>query len=194
MAAPEILLARHGETQWSLSGQHTGTTDLPMTDNGREQARALGARLRERDLAAVLSSPMSRALETCRLAGLADRCEERPDLVEWEYGDYEGITTAEIRETVPGWTVWTHSTPGGESPEQVGARVDRVIDELAGAEGDVAVFAHGHVLRVLGARWIGLEAQNGAKLALSTATLSILGWEREQRVIRLWNDSSHLPG
>ena len=192
MPTAEVLLARHGETQWSLGGQHTGLTDIPLTETGRRQAEALGSRLGDRTLAAVFTSPLSRASETCRLAGLGDRCTERPELLEWDYGLYEGKTTAEIRETVPGWTVWTHPTPEGETAAQIGARVDGMIEELAAAEGDVALFAHGHVLRVLGARWIGLPPESGALLALNTATLSILGWERKQRVIRLWNDSSHI--
>jgi probable phosphoglycerate mutase len=192
MAAPEILLARHGETEWSAGGRHTGRTDIPLTDEGRRQAVKLGDRLRGRELALVLSSPLERALETCRLAGLEDRAELRPELMEWDYGSYEGLTTPEIRESVPGWTVWTHPTPGGETAAEVGARVDRVVEEVAALEGDAAVFAHGHLLRVLGARWIGLPPESGALLALSTATLSTLGWEREQRVVRLWNDGSHL--
>ena len=193
MPSAEILLARHGETEWSVSGQHTGLTDVPLTETGRRQAEALGVRLRDRRLEAVFTSPLSRASETCRLAGLGDRCAEHRDLLEWDYGEYEGKTTPEVRETLPGWTVWTHPTPGAETAAQVGARVDRVIEELADVAGDVALFAHGHVLRVFGARWIGLPPESGALLALNTATLSILGWERERRVIRLWNDSSHLP-
>ena len=193
MPTAEVLLARHGETEWSLGEQHTGLTDIPLTETGRRQAEALGSRLGDRTLAAVFTSPLSRASETCRLAGFGDRCTERPELLEWDYGLYEGKTTAEIRETVPGWTVWTHPTPEGETAAQVGARMDGMIEELAAAEGDVALFAHGHVLRVLGARWIGLPPESGALLGLNTATLSILGWERERRVIRLWNDSSHIP-
>ena len=193
VATPEILLARHGETEWSTASRHTGRTDIPLTDEGRLQARRLGERLRDRVLTRVLVSPLERALETCRLAGLGGQAEIRPELMEWDYGDYEGLTTADIRETVPGWTVWTHPTPEGETAAQVGARMDGMIEELAAAEGDVALFAHGHVLRVLGARWIGLPPESGALLGLNTATLSILGWERERRVIRLWNDSSHIP-
>lgn len=192
MPAPEILLARHGETEWSESSRHTGLTDIPLTDEGREQARLLGERLRGRTLTRVLASPLRRAQETCRLAGLEGEAEIRPELMEWDYGEYEGLTTAEIRDTVPGWTVWTHPSPGGETAAQVGARVDRVVKDLAAVEGDAAVFAHGHVLRVLAARWIGLEPHNGALLALSTATLSVLGWERERKVVRLWNDGGHL--
>ena len=192
MPISEILLVRHGETEWSLSGQHTGLTDIPLTEAGRRQAEALGRRLSDRSIESVLTSPLGRASETCRLAGFGGRCTERAELVEWAYGEYEGMTTAQIRETVPGWTVWTHPSPGAETTEEIGARVDGVIEELTSAEGNVAVFAHGHVLRVLGARWIGLAPEQGALLALSTGTLSVLGWEHERRVIRLWNDSSHL--
>ena len=192
MAAHQIYLARHGETEWSLSGQHTGTTDIPLTDAGRRHARALGDRLRDGEFAAVFSSPLSRALETCRLAGFGDRCVERREIVEWNYGEYEGMTTPEIRETVPGWTVWTHETPGGETAAEVGARCDAMIDELLQIDGDAVLFAHGHVLRVFGARWIDLPPEQGARLALSTGTLSVLGWERDNRVIRLWNDGSHV--
>ena len=192
MEGHEIYLARHGETEWSLSGQHTGTTDIPLTDNGRRHAEALGTRLEGRQFAAVFSSPLGRALETCRRAGFGERCVERPELVEWNYGEYEGVTTEEIRKTVPGWTVWTHHTPGGETPAEVGARCDAVIEELLEVDGDVAVFAHGHILRVLGARWIDLPPEHGARLALSTGTLSVLGWERDNRVLELWNDGSHV--
>jgi len=165
---------------------------LPLTDEGRTQARRLGERLRGQNLTRVLASPLQRALETCRIAGLGAHAEIRPELMEWDYGEYEGLTTREIRQTVPGWTVWTHPTPGAETAAQVGSRVDRVVEDLAALEGNAAVFAHGHVLRVLAARWIGLEPAHGALLALSTATLSVLGWERERRVVRLWNDGAHL--
>jgi len=192
MAAPQILLARHGETEWSATKKHTGLTDIPLTATGRRQAELLGARLRGRDFALVVSSPLGRALETCRLGGLGDRVEVRDALLEWDYGEVEGITTAEIRETVPGWTVWTHPVPGGETAAQVAARVDPLVEELADLDGDAAVFAHGHVLRVLAARWLGLAPEQGALLALDTGTLSALGWERERRVVRLWNDGGHL--
>ena len=192
MAAPQILLARHGETEWSVSKKHTGLTDIPLTSTGRRQAEALGSRLRGCDLELVLSSPLGRAFETCRLAGLGDRAQVRDALVEWDYGDLEGLTTAEIRESVPGWTVWTHPVPGGETAQQVAARVDPLVEELAVLGGDAAVFAHGHVLRVLTARWLGLPPEHGALLALDTGTLSALGWERERRVVRLWNDGGHL--
>lgn len=192
MADTEILLARHGETEWSRDMRHTGHSDIPLTETGREQARALGPRLSALDFALVLISPLSRAAETCALAGLGDAAIEEPDLVEWDYGEYEGLTTNEIRRSVPGWTVWDGGLPGGENAEEVGARVDRVIVRLLEADGPCAVFAHGHLLRVLGARWMGLPAESGALLALSTATLSGLGHERERRVLTLWNDGSHL--
>jgi probable phosphoglycerate mutase len=192
MANPEIFLARHGETEWSLNGRHTGTTDIPLTDNGRRHAEALGARLRGREFAAVFTSPLVRAVDTCKLAGLGDGAVVRPELSEWDYGEYEGRTTADIRETVPGWTVWSHESPGGETPEQVGARCDALIEELVQVDGDVACFAHGHILRVLGARWMGVAPEKGANLALSTGTLSVLGWERVNRTLRLWNDGSHI--
>jgi probable phosphoglycerate mutase len=188
----EIMLARHGETEWSASGRHTGHTDVPLTDTGREQARALGGRLAERSFELVLSSPLRRAHETCELAGLGDRALLRDDLREWDYGAYEGLTTAQIREREPGWTVWTHPVVDGESVERLGVRADRVISELADPSGDCVVFAHGHILRVLAARWLGLPPADGALLSLATATLSALGYERERRVVRLWNDGSHL--
>ncbi|MBA2794153.1 MAG: histidine phosphatase family protein [Thermoleophilaceae bacterium] len=192
MANPEIFLARHGETEWSLNGRHTGTTDIPLTDNGRRHAEALGARLRGREFAAVFTSPLARAADTCKLAGLGGAAEVRHELMEWNYGEYEGRTTADIRETVPGWTVWSHGSPGGESAAEVGARCDALIEELVEIEGNVACFAHGHILRVLGARWMGIAPEKGANLALSTGTLSVLGWERVNRTLALWNDGSHI--
>ncbi len=187
MDRSEIVLARHGETEWSRTLKHTGLTDVPLTENGRIQAKALAGRLAEREFSRVLTSPLSRAIDTCELAGLANGAERRQELIEFDYGEYEGITTAEIRKTVPGWTVWTHGSKGGETAAEVGARLDPVVEELRSAEGDVAVFAHGHVLRVLAARWIELEPEEGARLALGTGTLNVLGWERETPVIRLWN-------
>ena len=184
----EIVLIRHGETEWSVSGQHTGNTDIPLTDAGRGQAEALGRRLSAWSFARVLSSPLSRALETCRLAGLGDRAEVTDDLREWDYGDYEGRRTVDIREDRPGWTVWTGGVPGGETVEEVGRRADRVLEQVRSAGGDVALFAHGHLLRVIGARWMDLPPALGARLGLSTATLSVLGWERETAVIHRWND------
>jgi len=190
----EVVLARHGETEWSLSGKHTGRTDVPLTENGIAHAQALGRRLAGRRFAAVFTSPMSRAAETCRLAGLGEGAEVRHELLEWDYGEYEGVTTAEIRERRPGWLLWRDGCPGGETADQVGARVDRLVEEARAIESDVALFAHGHVLRVLAARWVGLPPQAGGLLYLSTATLSALGYEREVPVIRLWNDGSHLGG
>jgi broad specificity phosphatase PhoE len=184
---PEAVLVRHGETEWSRTGRHTGRTDLPLTDAGRRNAEVLRASLSARPFALVLTSPLSRAVETCRLAGLGDSAETREELLEWDYGDYEGLTTAEIRERRPDWNLWRDGCPGGESPDDVAARVDRVIAEVRRADGDVALFAHGHVLRVLAARWIELGPEGGARLVLATATLSVLGWERETAAVRLWN-------
>jgi broad specificity phosphatase PhoE len=183
---PEIILVRHGETEWSRAGKHTGRTDVPLTDEGRDEASALGASLRGRHFALALTSPLSRAVESCRLAGLGEVAQERVDLMEWDYGAYEGRTTTEIREERPDWTLWREGVPGGESAADVGARADRVIAELRAA-GDAAVFAHGHLLRVLAARWLGLEPEGGRFFALDTATISALGYERETEVIRLWN-------
>ena len=183
----EIVLARHGETEWSRDGRHTGRTDVPLTEQGRRQAQVLRDALAEWTFVKVLSSPMERALETCRLAGLADSATTTDDLLEWDYGDYEGITTAEIRETRPDWYLWRDGCPNGEDAAAVGERADRVIAEIEAVEGAVALFAHGHLLRVLAARWLGLGPEAGALLALSTATLSVLGYERETRVVRRWN-------
>ncbi len=180
---------RHGATTWSAGGKHTGATDVPLTDAGRAAARALAVLLRHRTFTQVLTSPMQRAVETCALAGLAEHARVVDDLSEWNYGDYEGRTTAEIRAERPGWTIWRDGCPGGENASQVGTRADRVIESLRRAEGDVIVFAHGHLLRVLAARWIGLPPVGGALLALDTATLSVLGWESEQAVVRRWNES-----
>ena len=184
--ATEIVLVRHGETEWSRDGKHTGQTDVPLTDVGRGQAEALGAALRGRDFARVLSSPRSRARETARLAGYHD-VEERDELVEWDYGEYEGRTTPEIREERPGWTLWRDGVPDGETAEEVAIRVDRLLDELRETDGAVLVFAHGHLLRVMAARWIGLEPEVGRLFALDPATLGVLGFERETPVIRMWN-------
>ena len=183
----EVVLARHGETEWSRDGRHTGRTDIPLTENGRAQALALREALAEWRFVRVLSSPLERALETCRLAGLGEQVETTEDLLEWDYGDYDGVTTAEIRESRPGWNLWRDGCPGGETAADVGRRVDRLIAGIEGADGDVALFAHGHLLRVLAARWVGLGPEAGALLALNTATLSALGYERETRVVRRWN-------
>jgi broad specificity phosphatase PhoE len=183
----EIVLVRHGETEWSRDWRHTGRTDIPLTEAGREQAKVLRAPLSDWKFARVYSSPLSRARDTCELAGLGDRAELTEALLEWDYGEYEGITTKEIREKRPDWFLWRDGCPGGETAEEVGARVDPLIAELKRAEGDVALFAHGHILRVLAARWLGLPPQDGKLLALSTARLSVLGYERETEVIRRWN-------
>ena len=183
----EIVLARHGETEWSRDLRHTGRTDIPLTDKGRSQAELLRDSLAGRPFERVLSSPLDRAVETCRLAGVGERAELTDDLLEWDYGEYEGITTAQIREGRPGWYLWRDGCPGGETAADVGRRVDRVIAELEGLEGDAAVFAHGHVLRVLAARWLRLGPESGALLKLDTGTLSALGWERETRVVTRWN-------
>ena len=184
---PEVDLVRHGETEWSRTGKHTGRTDIPLTDNGRRKAEVLRPLLAGRRFARVLTSPLSRAAETCRLAGLGEAAEKRDELLEWDYGDYDGLTTPEIREQRPDWRLWRDGCPGGETPDEVAARVDRLIDEVKGLDGDAALFAHGHVLRVLSARWIELGPEWGARLVLGTATLSVLGWERETRAVRLWN-------
>jgi probable phosphoglycerate mutase len=184
---PEVWLMRHGETEWSVAGRHTGSTDVPLTDAGRAAARRIGTLLAAQSFAAVCTSPMARARETCELAGLAADAVLVDDLREWDYGDYEGMTTAAIREARPGWTVWQDGCPGGETAVDVAARVDRVIALLLEYDGAVAVVGHGHCLRVLAARWVGLAAADGARIALDTATMSRLGWEREQQVIRTWN-------
>ena len=189
MPAPslQLVLIRHGETEWSRDGRHTGRTDLPLTERGRDEAERVRPLLDAYSLARVLSSPLSRALETCRLAGLGDRAEQRDELLEWDYGEYEGMTTAEIHETSPEWVLWRDGCPQGEQPVDVGARADRLLGELAGTEGDVAVFGHGHMLRVLTARWLSLEPAGGARFVLDTGTLSVLGWEHDWHAIRTWN-------
>jgi broad specificity phosphatase PhoE len=184
---PEAVLVRHGETEWSRTGKHTGRTDVPLSDAGRRNAEVLRASLTARPFARVFTSPLSRARETCRLAGLGDSAEIRDELLEWDYGEYEGLTTPEIRERRPDWNLWRDGCPGGEAPGDVAARVDRLIAEVQQVDGDVALFAHGHVLRVLAARWIELGPEAGARLVLATATLSVLGWERETAAVRLWN-------
>jgi broad specificity phosphatase PhoE len=184
----EVVLVRHGETEWSRDGRHTGRTDIPLTERGRLQAQAVGAALGGREFALVLTSPLTRAAETCRLAGFGDRAEKRDELKEWNYGDYEGRTTPEIREERPRWSLWRDGAPGGETSAEVGSRVDGVIAEARSAAGDVLLFAHGHLLRVLAARWLGLKPAEGRLFALDPATLSILGYERETPVIRLWNE------
>lgn len=184
---PEIVLVRHGETEWSRDGRHTGRTDVELTAAGRREAEALGEILGSWRFRLVLTSPLRRALETCRLAGLGDVAISTEDLLEWDYGVYEGRRTLEIREERPGWSLWNDGVPGGEADADVGARADRVVARLREAGGDCALFAHGHVLRVLAARWLGLEPAQGRLFVLDTATLGVLGYEREQAVIRLWN-------
>ena len=181
------MLARHGETEWSRTGKHTGSTDVPLTDEGRVQAELLGTSLAGIAFERVYTSPLSRAAETCRLAGLGEASEVRDELLEWDYGEYEGHTTAEIREGRPDWLLWRDGCPAGESAADVGARVDRLLAALDGVDGAVALFAHGHLLRVLAARWLGLPPQDGGLLKLDTATVSVLGWEREVAVVRRWN-------
>ena len=188
-----IWLIRHGETEWSLSGQHTGSTDIPLTDIGAERARLLKGHMENHQFNAVLTSPLQRAQETCRLAGYGDHAEITDDLLEWDYGQYEGKTTAEIQETVPGWSLWTHPCPGGETGEQVATRVQRVIDRAIDIGGDVACFAHGHVLRVLIATWLEMNPQSAKYFALGTASLTILGHEHDYRVLRVLNEQWHLP-
>lgn len=184
---PEVVLVRHGETEWSRELKHTGRTDIPLTEDGRRQAGAVGTALQGRRFELVLTSPLVRAAESCRLAGFGDVVRERDELREWDYGAYEGRTTIEIRQEIPGWTIWRGAVPEGETIDEVAARVDRVIAELRDVQGDTLLFAHGHVLRVLTARWLGLEPQAGALFALDPATISVLGNERETAVMRLWN-------
>jgi broad specificity phosphatase PhoE len=193
-ALPKIYLARHGETEWSLSGQHTGVTDIPLTENGERNARNLGERLRGAHFAKVLTSPFQRARRTCELAGFAARAEVDADLVEWNYGDYEGKRTADIRRQRPDWYLFRDGCPGGESLDAIAARADRIVARLRALNGDVLLFSHGHFLRVLGARWLGKPAPEGRFLLLSTAALSILGYEHnlEEPVLRLWNDDRHV--
>jgi len=187
-----IWLVRHGETEWSVSGQHTGRTDIPLTESGRRQAEALGRHLAHRPFTLVLSSPLSRARETCRLAGYGGVAEITDDLFEWDYGIYEGRRTADIQKDVPGWSIWTTAIPTGETVEQVGERVRRVIARAAAAPGDVALFAHAHVLRILTACWLDLPPVNGRLFALGTASISVLGYEHDTRVISVWNQDWHL--
>jgi len=183
----ELWLIRHGETEWSRSGAHTGRTDIPLTEQGRADAAALGQVLAGRRFAMVLTSPLQRAYDTCRLAGFGGAARIDADLREWDYGDYEGRSTAEIRREAPGWSLWESGVPNGETAEQVGARAERVIARAAAADGDAALFAHGHILRILTARWLGLAPDGGRLFAMGTASVSLLGYERETRVITRWN-------
>jgi probable phosphoglycerate mutase len=182
----ELWIIRHGETEWSRSGKHTGSTDLPLTEHGEELAARLHERLEGTDFDLVLTSPRERARRTAELAGFPDAHVEE-DLVEWDYGDYEGVTTAEIREHDPGWSVWTHPSPGGETAEQVGVRLDRVVAKVRAQGGRVLVFGHGHASRALTARWLGLPVADGRHFQLGTATISVLGYHREDSVVARWN-------
>lgn len=183
---PELVLIRHGETEWSRSGQHTGRTDLPLTETGRAEARSIAAAVGSMDFTHVFASPLQRAWDTATLVGLDPVRDD--DLLEWDYGRYEGVTTAETRATIPDWSVWTHEILDGESVDDVGARADRAIERFARLDGRVAVVAHGHFLRIFAARWLELDPREGRRFVLNTSTLSLLGWERENRVIRRWND------
>ena len=189
-----IYLARHGETAWSLSGQHTGLTDLPLTERGEANARQLGKRLAGLTFAKVFTSPLQRAARTCELAGFGAVAEKDRDLVEWDYGKYEGLRTAEIRAEAPDWQLFRDGCPGGETPAQVGARADRVLARARAAKGDVLIFSSGHFLRMFAARFLELEPAGGRLFTLSTASVSILGFENtlSQPVVRLWNDTSHV--
>lgn len=188
----QLWLIRHGETEWSATRRHTGRTDVALSALGERQGALLGRRLAGCAFAAVLTSPLRRASDTCRIAGYGDRAQQDDDLREWDYGDYEGRTTEELRAHVPGWTIWEADVAGGEPVDEVGVRARRVIDRALAVQGDVALFAHAHLLRILAACWLGLPAVDGRCLALQTASVSVLGFEREQRVIALWNDVSHL--
>jgi broad specificity phosphatase PhoE len=191
---PTVYLARHGETAWSLTGQHTGRTDLPLTERGERNARRLGQRLQGLRFAKVLTSPLQRASRTCELAGFGSVAEVDADLVEWDYGQYEGLTSAQIRTSNPNWNLFRDGCPGGEMPEQVASRADRVIERVRAVHGDVLLFSSGHLLRVLAARWLGLEPAGGRFFLLDTASLSALGYEhnRSRPAIRLWNDTRHV--
>jgi broad specificity phosphatase PhoE len=192
---PVIYVARHGETAWSLSGQHTGLTDLPLTERGERNARRLGDRLKGLTFTKVLTSPLQRAARTCELAGFGASAEVDRDLLEWNYGEYEGRRTAEILAERPGWQIFRDGCPGGESPDQIGTRADRVVSRLRAIQGDVLLFSSGHFLRVLAARWLGLEPAAGRYFLLSTASLGMLAYEHNSRsepVIRLWNDTRHV--
>jgi probable phosphoglycerate mutase len=195
-STPVLVLVRHGETAWSRSGQHTGRTDIPLLEDGRRMATELREPLHRWDFAAVWTSPLSRASETCALAGYGDVAQLRSDLMEWDYGTFEGKTKDDIRATSPHWTLWTEGVPCGESARDVGARADRIIAEARSVEGNVLLFAHGHLLRVLAARWLGLPPTEGRLFNLSTASISVLGFDSDGdlQVLQLWNDTTHLRG
>jgi probable phosphoglycerate mutase len=182
-----IVIVRHGETEWSANGKHTSHTDLSLTEQGRERALELASVLSRWSFSLVLTSPLKRARETCELAGLSDAAELCDDLHEWDYGEYEGLTTPEIRVERPDWSLWRDGCPGGEMPDQVGERADRALARLRSADGDVAAFAHGHILRVLTARWLGMPVAAGARFALGAGSVGELGYERDTEVLRRWN-------
>ena len=186
---PAAWLVRHGETEWARLGRHTSRTDIPLTAVGREQAHAIGRRLATHPFRLVLTSPLSRASETAALAGFGDVARPDPDLREWDYGVLEGRLTTDIRSEFPGWSIWRGPWPGGETIEDVAARADRTVARLREADGDILVFAHGHFLRVLAARWLGMPPTVGGYFALDTATISVLGWDREVAVIETWNEA-----
>ncbi len=189
-APARLVVVRHGATEWSRSGRHTGRTDLPLLEEGRRQAEALGRHLAGHEFALVLTSPLRRARQTCEIAGFGPRAQECDDLREWDYGQYEGLTTDEIRAQRPGWSLWRDGVPGGESADDVAYRADRVIRTVRGRRGDVLAFAHAHLLRVVGARWVGLDGAAGGLFALATATISVLGWERDAAVVTRWNEAA----
>jgi len=184
----QVILVRHGETEWSRDGRHTGRTDIPLDEAGRAEASALRPILSRRHFELVLTSPLLRARETCRLAGFGERAEARPDLAEWDYGRYDGLTSAQIKASRPDWSLWRDGGPGGESPTDVARRVDRVIAEIRAVPGDVLLFAHGHVLRVLAARWLGESAAGGRFYAFEPAARSVLAYEHGQPVLQHWNE------
>jgi len=187
MHKQRVLLIRHGETEWSLNGRHTGTTDIPLTENGRMVARRLKPLLRTQTFARVWTSPLQRALETCELAGLSSQAEIDRDLIEWNYGDYEGLTPKQIQAMRPGWLIFTDGCPNGETPGEVSARVDRVIAKIRSLEGDVALFSHGHLLRTFAARWLGFSAEHGSHFLLDTATVNVMSYYRDIPAIKRWN-------
>ena len=187
MGIQQVYLIRHGETEWSLSGQHTGTTDIPLTENGRKVAKLLEPVLARENFTLVLTSPLKRARKTCELAGLSERAEIDRDLMEWNYGEYEGLTPKQIHAKAPGWMLFSDGCPEGETPEQVGVRADRLIARVRGVEGHVALFAHGHIFRVFAARWLGLPAPAGSHFLLDPATLSILSYYRGLPAVKRWN-------
>src|ERR1700681_1385792 len=190
---PRLVVVRHGATAWSRSGRHTGRTDVPLLDDGRLEAEELGRRLAGREFGLVLTSPLARARQTCAIAGFGGQAQEGDALREWDYGQYEGKTTEEIRADRPQWSLWRDGAPGGETARHVGGRANRVIEMVRDRSGDVLAFAHAHVLRVIGARWVGLPARGGACFTLGPATISVLGWEGETAVVTRWNDTEGDP-